>query len=137
MAGDIAFQATNDLCFAQSLLGSAKHICLGSLVVAQPDHDDAVEGCICLTVSTAVQPVPPEEAGIGFTPHSAAKAASEWRRSGLLPAVTSGVAAVSCPMIVKLMVSVKFLGLFPSAVWHSPREDDNGTREHERRKQGT
>ena len=40
----------------------------------------------------------PEEAGIGLTPHSEAKAASEWRRSGLLPAVIRRVAAVSGPM---------------------------------------
>ena len=39
----------------------------------------------------------PEEAGIGLTPHSAAKAASEWRRSGLLPAATRRVSAVSGP----------------------------------------
>ena len=39
----------------------------------------------------------PEEAGIGLTPHKDAKAASEWRRSGLLPAAISSVAAVSGP----------------------------------------
>ena len=40
----------------------------------------------------------PEDAGIGVTPHRAAKAASEWSRSGLLPAVTSKAAAVSDPI---------------------------------------
>ena len=40
----------------------------------------------------------PEDAGIGLTPHRAAKAASEWSRSGLLPAVTSRAAAVSDPI---------------------------------------
>ena len=39
----------------------------------------------------------PKEAGIGHTPHSAAKAASERRRSGLMPAETRRVAAVSGP----------------------------------------
>ena len=39
----------------------------------------------------------PEEAGMGLTPHREAKAASEWRRSGLLPAVIRRAAAVSGP----------------------------------------
>ena len=35
---------------------------------------------------------------MGLTPHREAKAASEWRRSGLLPAAMRRVAAVSGPM---------------------------------------
>ena len=40
----------------------------------------------------------PEEAGTGFTPHRAANAASDLSRSGLPPAVTRRVAAVSGPI---------------------------------------
>ena len=39
----------------------------------------------------------PDDAGIGFTPHREAKAASERSRSGLLPAAINSVAAVSGP----------------------------------------
>jgi hypothetical protein len=39
----------------------------------------------------------PDDAGIGFTPHSEAKAASERSRSELLPATTNRVAAVVGP----------------------------------------
>ena len=51
------------------------------------------------------QLVLPEEAGIGLTPHNAAKEASERRRSGLLPAMTGRVAAVSGPT-PKMLTSV-------------------------------
>ena len=69
--------------------------------MTQPDDYDAVEGCVGLAVAAAVEAMavgPPEEAGMGFTPHREAKAASVRRRWGLLPAATSRVAAVSGPI---------------------------------------
>ena len=68
----------------------------------EPDNDNAVEGRIGLggphRGSGGAGWSCRRDAGIGVTPHSAAKAASEWSRSGLLPAVTSKAAAVSDPI---------------------------------------
>ena len=89
-AGDVAFQATDDLCFAQSLPGPAKHISPGPLVMAQPDHDDTVKGSVGLAVSTSVQPVPVCLAG-----RSGYRAHPTQRREGSVGVETFRVAAGS------------------------------------------
>jgi len=100
-ASDISFEAADNLSLAHSFPGAASHVFLGPGIITKPDHHDAIKSGIGLAVAAAVEPMPlvlPDEAGIGFTPQSAAKADSEWRRSGLLPAVTRRFAAVSGPM---------------------------------------
>ena len=70
-------------------------------MVLHADDDHAVEGGVGLPVAAAVEPVSgglAEEAGIGATPHSLAKAASVRTRSGLSPATMSISAAVSGPI---------------------------------------
>ena len=42
LAGNVAFEATDDLGLAHSLTGAAAHVSLGAGVVTKPDHDDAV-----------------------------------------------------------------------------------------------
>lgn len=57
----------------------------------EPTDGDDVQRAVGGAVVTAVQSGPvffsPEEAGIGLTPHKAAKLASDCRRWGLSPAV--------------------------------------------------
>ena len=55
VAGNIAFEAADDLALAQSLSGAAKHVCPGAGIVTKPDHDDAVESRIGLAVTPAVE----------------------------------------------------------------------------------
>ena len=81
-ASDIAFEATDDFDLAHSLCGSSTQVRLRPQVVAQSDDDYAIPEYL-------------DDAGTGLTPHSDAKAASELRRSGLLPAAISRAAAVS------------------------------------------
>ena len=97
-ASNIAFEATDDFGLAHSLAGATEHVCLGPAIMTKPDHNDAIESRIGLTVANAVQPMSVGLAGgsrYRVHSHSAAKAALEWRRSGLLRAVIRSVAAVS------------------------------------------
>ena len=57
-AGNVAFQAADDLALAQSLRGAAAHVCSGPGIVTKPDQDDAVEGRVGLAVTTAVESMP-------------------------------------------------------------------------------
>src|SRR5664279_6453101 len=57
LAGDVALEATDDLGLGLALGESAGHVSLGRLVPAQSDHDDAVQGCVGLAITTAVEPV--------------------------------------------------------------------------------
>ncbi len=96
-SSNIAFETADDVALAHSLRGSTTHICLGAQLVTQPDDDYAIERRIGLAVTSAVEPMLVRLArcaGIGFTPHSDAKAASDRSRSGLLPAAISRDAAV-------------------------------------------
>ena len=60
---DIAFKATDDFDLAHSLSASATHVCLGSQVMTQPDHDYAIKRRIGLAVTSAVEPMPVRLAG--------------------------------------------------------------------------
>ncbi len=101
LTSDISFEATDDLRLGHSFARTTAHILLGWLMVAQAHEDDAIEGSVGLAVAPSIESmavVLPEEAGTGFTPHMAANAASDLSRSGLPPAVTRRVAAVSGPI---------------------------------------
>ena len=57
-ASNIAFEATDDFSLAHSLAGATEHVCLGPAIMTQPDHNDAIESRIGLTVTTEVRPMP-------------------------------------------------------------------------------
>ena len=100
LAGEVAFQAADDLAFALALAGAPFDVVLGGLVVAQADEHDPVERGVGLAVAASVERwrfVLPEQALIGEEPQSIEKAASERSRSGLSPAATSSAPAVSAP----------------------------------------
>src|SRR5207248_2353012 len=100
LAGDVPFQAADDLAFALALAGAPFDVVLGGLVVAQADEHDPVERGVGLAVAASVERwrfVLPEQALIGEEPQSIEKAASERSRSGLSPAATSSAPAVSAP----------------------------------------
>ncbi len=63
LASNMAFEATDDLGLAHSLPGAATHVCLGPVIIAKPDHNDAIKSGISLTVATAVEPMPGGLAG--------------------------------------------------------------------------
>ena len=58
LAGDIAFETTDDFRLTYSLAGAATHIFPGLVVVTKPDQYDAIKSRIGLAVATPVQPVP-------------------------------------------------------------------------------
>ncbi len=62
-ASDISFEAADNLGLAHSFRGAASHVCLGPVVKTKPDHNDAMESGIGLTVATAVEPMPVGLAG--------------------------------------------------------------------------
>jgi hypothetical protein len=100
-ASDVTLEAANDLFFGYPFASAACHLGFRPIVMTEPDDYDpryrAAFACRLPPLLSRCRLVLPEEAGIGLTPHSAANAASDFRRSGLLPAVTSSVAAVSGP----------------------------------------
>ena len=51
----IALQTSNDFSFTHSLCGATTHIRLGTRIVTQPDHNDAIERRVGLAVTTAVE----------------------------------------------------------------------------------
>ena len=99
-SSNVAFETADDFALAHPLRGSTSHVRRGAQFVTWSDYDDTKKICIGLAVSTAVEPKAvglADDAGIGFTPHSEAEAASERIRSGLLPAAISRAAAVPGP----------------------------------------
>ena len=60
-AGDIPFEATNDLSLAYPFPSAALHVGPSSRVVAQTDDDDPIEGGVGPTVASAIKPM-----SIGF-----------------------------------------------------------------------
>ena len=59
----IALQTSNDFSFTHSLCGATTHICLGTQIVTQPDHNDAIKRRVGLAVATAVETMPVGLAG--------------------------------------------------------------------------
>src|SRR6266516_5203444 len=57
LAGDVAFQAADDLAFAFAFAGAPDDVGPGRLVVADADEDDPIERGVCLAVAAAVEPV--------------------------------------------------------------------------------
>ena len=56
-AGDVAFEAAEDLSAGLALRGAPGGVGLGALVAAEADHGDAPEGVVGLAVAASVQPV--------------------------------------------------------------------------------
>src|SRR6266508_2807126 len=54
LAGDVAFQAADDLALALAFAGAADDVVLGRLVVAHADEHDPVEGRVGLPVAASV-----------------------------------------------------------------------------------
>jgi hypothetical protein len=57
LAGDVAFQAADDLSFAFAFAGAPDDVGPCRLVVAHADEDDPIERGVRLAVATAVEPV--------------------------------------------------------------------------------
>ena len=97
-AGEVALQAAQDVFGGQLFSGAAVAVGAGLEQVASRVQATMLQGAVGLPIAAARQlmaSVLPLDAGMGATPQSAAKAASEPIRSGLSPAVTSSWAAVS------------------------------------------
>ena len=58
LASDIAFKAADDLGFAQTLHGAASHVGPGSGIIAESDHNDAIESSVGLTMAAAGKSMP-------------------------------------------------------------------------------
>jgi hypothetical protein len=100
LAGDGAFEATDGFAAGLALGDGSVEVVAGVGVPAQAGQDDGGERGVGLPVAAAVEAaalVLPEDASMGLTPHSAAKDASLWSRSGLSPAATRRAAVVSGP----------------------------------------
>ena len=54
-ASDIAFEAADHLSLAHSLGGAPPHVCVGPAIMAESDHNDAIESRIGLTIPTSVK----------------------------------------------------------------------------------
>ena len=65
LAGDVAFQAADDLGLGQSFLGSAFGVGAASWVVAEPVEHDDVEGFVGVAVPASVEPVSMDAAAAG------------------------------------------------------------------------
>ena len=99
-ASGVAFQDAGDLSHGFTFAEATRHVVAGGLVVAHPGDDDVEQRRVGLPVPAPVQPMPhclARADGIGATPHRWAQAASERMRSGLSPAATNSLAAVSNP----------------------------------------
>src|SRR5690242_369289 len=57
LAGDIAFEAAEDVSFGQTFGGAAGDVVAGALVVAHADQDDGVQGAVGGAVTAAVEAV--------------------------------------------------------------------------------
>ena len=101
LAGEIALEAADDLELGVALGGLLREVGLGFRVQADAADDgecSARLACRSPPRLSLCRCVIPEEAGRGATPHSIAKAASDFIRLGLSPAVTSIWPATSTPM---------------------------------------
>src|ERR1700712_1363369 len=58
LASHVALEAADDLCLALPLRGTSANVVHGGLVSTHTHDDDAVEGCVGLTVATTVKAVP-------------------------------------------------------------------------------
>src|SRR5664280_3043371 len=101
LAGDVAFQDPDDVSLGPSLLHPAFEVGPGFRVVSDADHDDAPQRAVGLAVPTfVVAEMSGAPSGIGGHRGHATHVgpgSSEWSRSGLSPAATRSVAAVSGP----------------------------------------
>ena len=65
LAGDVAFEASNDFFLGHAFFGASLHVVAGAGVPAQAAEYDAVERGVGLPVAAAVEPVPGCLAGAG------------------------------------------------------------------------
>src|SRR3954471_10535209 len=101
LAGDVALQTADRLQLGMAFCNPLGDVGFRPRVRPQsPDgHDvERTVGCRSPPRLSRWRTVFPDEAGTGLTPHSAAKPASERRRSGLPPAVRSSCAAPFRPI---------------------------------------
>ena len=54
LAGDIALEDADDLSLGKSIFGAALEVVAGSRIVNEPDHDDAPQGLVGLSIAAAV-----------------------------------------------------------------------------------
>ena len=54
-AGDVAFEATDDVALGHSLGGATGDIGFGALITGEPHHDDAPECVVGGAIATAVE----------------------------------------------------------------------------------
>ena len=96
LAGDVALQSSDRVELGMPFRDAPGHVGLGFRVGSKAPDGDDVQRAVGRAIAPAVQPmriVLPDEAGTGLTPQSAAKLASDRRRSGLSPAVRRSWAA--------------------------------------------
>ncbi len=87
LPGDVALHAPSRFELGRPLADSPRDIGLGPEVSPKPADGNDMKRAVGCAVSPAVNPMAnilPEEAGTGLTPQSAAKLASECRRSGVV-----------------------------------------------------
>ena len=73
LAGDVAFQASDDLGFGESFLGAALGVGAASWVVAEPVEHDDVEGVVGVAVAASVESVSVGAAAAGRDRRDAAQ----------------------------------------------------------------
>lgn len=72
-AGDVAFEAADDVAFGDAVCGAALDVGAGAGAVAHADDDDAVEGGVGLAVAAAVEAVSVGAAAAGVDGGGAAE----------------------------------------------------------------
>lgn len=90
LAGNVAFEAADDFDLAHSFAGAVEHVRFRSMVVTEPDYNDAMERSIGLAVTAAVQAVP-----VGLARGSRYRTHPTQRGKGSLGAETFGIAPSS------------------------------------------
>ena len=118
LAYDVALEAAHYLAPCFAFCGSSGYIGFGFFVVSHTDDGYPIEGRIGLAIAPRFRRmrfVLPLDAGIGQTPHSFAKAASDLIRSGLSPTRIS----ISATVCVEMPCDFISSGAFSRAICSS------------------
>jgi hypothetical protein len=73
LAGDVAFQASDDLGFGEAFPRPSFDVSARPGVIAEPAENDDVEGVVCAAVAASIEPVPVGAAAAGGNRRSAAE----------------------------------------------------------------